>query len=62
MSNNITIKVCDITGKEILIDEYRVINNEYSLNFDDQKSGFYLITIKSNDNLFTQKVIVNRNN
>ncbi|MBI9068287.1 MAG: M28 family peptidase [Salinivirgaceae bacterium] len=61
MGNDITINIHDIAGKEVFTDHFRVISSIYPLNFDNQKSGFYLITIESDNNLFTEKIIVSKN-
>lgn len=63
VQNNTTktiVKVSDVTGKTILLNEYTLVKGEqtFSINTSDLKSGIYFVTIGNNNAHATQKMVV----
>ena len=48
------IKITDITGKTILNSQFSTLNSQFSI----QKKGIYFINIKTDNQIFTQKLII----
>ena len=60
-AEKLTIKICDENGNDVkqLEDrEFNTGNYIYNLSTDDLTSGMYIITLKSNSNVYTKKFIV----
>ena len=60
MGQDISIRVHDVCGVEVFNEQEHVYANEYRLSFVKQKSGFYLITVQSGNQIFVKKVIVSK--
>ncbi len=56
--DNYKFKVYDILGNIIDVKSYKNAKNEFSLDFSNQKQGFYYIKINANSALKTVKVLI----
>lgn len=52
-----SIKLVDISGKEIR--EYPTYNYEHRINIENINSGIYLLIVKTKNDIFSKKIIVN---
>lgn len=54
-AHDLNIEIFDITGKRVLSGK----TTNKSFDVSSLKAGMYLIKVKENDNIFTQKIIIN---
>lgn len=58
--SNVSIKVVDITGREVYIDNIETLSTEmvkYSLNLQDMKEGIYFLQIESKQRTIKEKLL-----
>ena len=56
------IRLTNITGKQVLLKEYKFPTHKTQLQLDDIPNGMYLIQIKSSDNkTLVKKLMVSKN-
>lgn len=53
-----TLSLNDVTGKQVYYQEAEVSKNEVEINLPDLSSGMYLLNIKTNNAVHTQKLMV----
>ncbi|MBI4929822.1 MAG: N-acetylmuramoyl-L-alanine amidase [Bacteroidetes bacterium] len=58
-SRIMSVKIYDMTGREIFSKEVSVENGEFSLSFDEKlKTGMYLLVGTTNDKQYTKRIVV----
>ena len=50
-----SVEITDLTGKIILNSQFSILNSQFSI----KEKGLYFITIKTETNIYTQKIIIN---
>jgi hypothetical protein len=56
--NNVTIKVFNLLGEELIIERVSSINQQYQLNIKNLTTGKYFLLIESEEGLAVKKIIV----
>ncbi|MCD4773907.1 MAG: T9SS type A sorting domain-containing protein, partial [Bacteroidales bacterium] len=59
-NTNLLINISDLAGREIVKTSQSLVNgqNNFSIFLGDQKSGIYLLEMKTNDKVFREKIMI----
>ena len=53
-------QLIDITGKQLLQQKYKLVNNYANINVSCLKTGIYFVVIKTNKNNYVRKIVLSR--
>ncbi|HNQ68163.1 MAG TPA: PKD domain-containing protein [Bacteroidales bacterium] len=57
---DIEVKLIDITGREIISEEYQVGYNDIRINVNNLPQGLYLVTLRTDNNRITQRIMISK--